>query len=348
MAYKTFLRKIVKLKDLIRTKQNISIITHVNPDGDAIGSSLAFTLMLKKLGRQVHTITPNDYPEFLKWIPGNNNIQVHEKESFEVEKKIVDSELIICLDFNSVNRMDALANSYFSSKAVKVLIDHHPMPEQFTDIIITDTQVSSTAELLYEVIREIYPETIDKDIATALFTGILTDTGSFNYNASNPNTYNVVGDLLQYNVNRAEISDNVYDNYSADRMRLMGHCLKNRLYVYHEYHAAFIYLTLKDMEHYNYKIGDSEGFVNLPLSIKGIIFTVLFTEREDHIKMSLRSKGRFDVNQFARKNFNGGGHLNAAGGYCNKNLQDTIDTFVLLLDSYKNHLLESVNELSSP
>lgn len=330
--------KINELQKLINRHQKITLISHVNPDGDAIGSSLAMYLFLKQMGKTVTVMTPNDYPGFLKWLPGSKDLKIYERLGKRSFSYVEQADLLICLDFNAQNRLDALATPFNASNAPKVLIDHHPMPENFTDILISSTDVSSTAELLYHVLERIAPDFISKEVAEALFTGILTDTGSFSYNASNPGTYDVVGKLLQKGINKDEINAKIFDNYSIERMRLMGYCLHERMEVFPDYHAAFIPLSRKDMEKFNFRTGDSEGFVNLPLSIKGVIFTALFTERKTFTKASFRSKGAFDVNSFARDNFSGGGHLNAAGGYMEASLEETLEAFRLLLPKYQQQL----------
>lgn len=337
--------KYQKVYKLIEQHQRISIITHLNPDGDAVGSALGLYHFLENKNKEANVMLPNDFPGFLKWLPGSDSIFIYEKHGKQVTKALKAAELIICLDFNALNRMEVLADTFTRSNAPKVLIDHHPMPENFADITISTTAVSSTAELLYRFLEATAPEGITLPVATALFTGILTDTGSFSYNASNPGTYRVVGQLIEYGINKDEINALVYDNYSVERMRLMGYCLNEKMEVFPEYHAAFIPLSLETMERFNFRTGDSEGFVNLPLSINGIIFTALFTERKKITKASFRSKGSFNVNDFARSHFSGGGHLNASGGYTEVSLEETLAYFRKLLPKLQPKLKVAADEL---
>lgn len=224
----------------------------------------------------------------------------------------------------------------------KILIDHHPDPENFADVIISSTDVSSTSELLYKFLTSLKEAShINKDIAECLYTGIMTDTGSFSYNSSSPDTYYIVSKLIEEGIDKDKIYWKVYDNYSIDRMRLLGYCLNQKLKVFPEYAAAYISITKAELEKYNYEPGDSEGFVNYPLSIKGIVFSVIFIEHEEHIKISFRSKGKFYANHFAMKHFNGGGHRNAAGGYSEKSLNETLRIFEQKIQDYKEDLLKS-------
>lgn len=340
--------KIHELRRLINQNHRISIISHLNPDGDAVGSSLGMYLFLKNAGKDVSVMTPNDYPGFLKWLPASSEMLIYEKHGKKVLKKLAEAELIICLDFNAKNRMEALADTFDNTAAAKVLIDHHPMPEDFADLTISNTEVSSTAELLYRVLKGIAPEAITRQIAEALFTGILTDTGSFSYNASTPGTYEVVAQLIKHGISMDEITDRIYDNYSINRMRLMGYSLYQTMEVFPEYHAAFIPIYRSDMERFNFRTGDAEGFVNLPLSINGIIFTALFTERKQITKASFRSKGTFNVNAFARANFSGGGHLNAAGGFMERSIDETLEAFRKLLPYYQDELKNAIRKLNGP
>jgi phosphoesterase RecJ-like protein len=224
-----------------------------------------------------------------------------------------------------------------------MLIDHHPYPGDFTDLIISDITYSSTAELIFSVLQSTdLVQYIDRNAATSFFTGIMTDTGSFDFNVSNPNTFEVVAQLTRMGIDQLDIHSKVYDNYSADRMRLMGFCLSNRMLVYPEYHAACMYITLEDQKAFNFKTGDNEGFVNMPLSIKGVVFSVLFTEKEKYIKASFRSKGEFAVNEVSEKYFNGGGHRNAAGGELYASLTETLAQFEKLLPEFEDRINQSI------
>ncbi|HAN18162.1 MAG TPA: DHH family phosphoesterase [Bacteroidales bacterium] len=330
---------IKELKNRIELSEKPLIITHYNPDGDAIGSILAFYHYLVKKGKNPFMVSPNDYPEFLHWMPGNENVTVYKRNTGTVTNAIRDADLIIALDFNNFERTEGLEKYLNESKAVKVMIDHHPDPSDFADIAISDIQYSSTAEMVYHVIESLGDEDlIDKNIAECIYCGIMTDTGSFNYNSSNPYTYLVVSKLVGFGIDKDRIYWNVYDNFSADRMRLLGYCLHKKMEVFPEYHAAIISITKDELKEFNFAPGDSEGFVNLPLSIKNIRFTAIFIERDKQIKISFRSKGNFSVNKFAEENFNGGGHKNASGGYSYVSLDETLKKFRELLPKYQTEL----------
>ncbi len=330
-----------KVKKYLTHTDNILIITHYNPDGDAIGSSLALYLFFKKKGYNVTVIVPNAYPDFLQWLPGSKDIIIYDENKNLSNRKIEKSNLIFYLDFNAPERLQEMEFLTTDTDAKKVLIDHHPNPGNFTDVVISTIEVSSTSELIYEFLTKIgVEEDIDQTISECLYVGIMTDTGSFSYNSSLPDTYYVVSKLIENEIDKDKIYWKVYDNYTVDRMRLLGYCLNKKLKVYSEYGAAFISIAAKELEEYNFVPGDTEGFVNYPLSIKGIVFSVIFIEKEDQVKISFRSKGEFHANEFAGKHFNGGGHRNAAGGYSETTLKETLDKFVSLLPEYKNEIIK--------
>jgi phosphoesterase RecJ-like protein len=247
------------------------------------------------------------------------------------------------MDFNQLSRLGEMKSLVENYAGKKMLIDHHPYPGNFTDLLISDITYSSTAELIFSVLQSTdLAQYVDRNAATSFFTGIMTDTGSFDFNVSNPNTFEVVAQLTRMGIDQLDIHSKVYDNYSADRMRLMGFCLSNRMIVYPEYHAACMYITLEDQKAFNFKTGDNEGFVNMPLSIQGIVFSVLFTEKEKYIKASFRSKGEFAVNEVSEKYFNGGGHRNAAGGELYASLSETLAQFEKLLPEFEDRIKQSI------
>ncbi|MFO7828637.1 MAG: bifunctional oligoribonuclease/PAP phosphatase NrnA [Bacteroidales bacterium] len=327
------------LRKILGETQNPLIIIHYNPDGDAIGSALAFYHYLVKKGKTPVLVSPNDYPEFLHWLPGNDKVLVYKRQSGTVLNALEKADVIFALDFNDSDRINDLEKYFLKSKAQKVLIDHHPEPGDFADIVVSDVVYSSTAELVYHVLESLgETDLIDQTIAECLYTGIMTDTGSFNYNSSNPYTYYVVSKLIGLGINKDQIYWNIYDNYSAERMRLLGYCLHKKMEVFPEYHTAFISITLDELKAFNFAHGDSEGFVNYPLSIKGIRFSAIFIENKKHIKISFRSKGEFSTNQFAKDHFNGGGHKNASGGNSYESFEKTLQKFRDLLPQYKKEL----------
>lgn len=331
--------KVQKIKEKLKETSKVSILTHYNPDGDAVGSGLALYHFLKDLNIDVTFVVPNSLPGFLRWIPGYEHIVVHKSAKEKAEKIISESDWLFALDFNHSDRIKEMEPLLLESKATKVLIDHHPEPQGFCDYSFSDIKACSTSELIYEFIR-LYDinYSISKDIATAVYVGLMTDTGNFSYNSSNPETFRVLADLLECGIDKDEITSNVFDNFSADRMRLLGLSLNDRMHVLPEHNTAYIYLSLDDMRKFNYKQGDSEGFVNYPLSIKNIVFSAIFIEHKDFVKISFRSKGCFAVNKFSEKHFNGGGHRNAAGGNSKLSFMEAIQHFENIVEEYKEEL----------
>lgn len=297
--------------------KSIVIVTHSNPDGDAIGSSLGFFHFLKSYVpfADIKVVVPNEFPSFLKWLPGVEQIIVYDDSKAEVEGLFNNCDLCFCLDFNSLKRIDSLYPILKSINVQKILIDHHPQPDNDFDIIFSCTEFSSTSEMIYKVITEIEGKgKINVDIAICLYVGIMTDTGSFSYASNRPELYIAVSELIKQGIDAEFIHRKVYDTYSETRMRLLGYCLSNCLIVLPHLHTAYIYLSKEDLQNFDYQNGDTEGVVNYSLSIQGIVLAALFTEKDDKIRISLRSKGTFNVNEFSRKYLNGGGHKNAAGG----------------------------------
>jgi len=335
--------KINKLSNLIVQSEKILIVTHYNPDGDAMGSSLALYHYLINKGKSPTFVTPNDYPEFLHWLPGNENVVVYKRQNGTVLNAIKEADLIFTLDFNDLDRTEGMEKFLEEASGKKVLIDHHPEPGKFADLVISETHYSSTAELVYHIIESMNDsDLVNEDIAECIYTGIMTDTGSFNYNSSKSYTYYVVSKLLEKGINKDKIYGNIYDNYSIDRMKLLGYCLNQKMEVFPEYCTAFISLSQKELKEFNFIPGDTEGFVNYPLSIKGVRFSAIFIEKDKQVKISFRSKGAFSTNKFSKENFNGGGHINASGGSSDLPLEETINKFKDLLPKYKKDLIKDV------
>ncbi|MBE9468286.1 MAG: bifunctional oligoribonuclease/PAP phosphatase NrnA [Bacteroidetes bacterium] len=326
---------------LLSVTNNIVIVTHANPDADAIGSSLGLYNFLIKKGQNVQVITPNSYPEFLWWMPGNKSIVNFTEDKKIAIEKIDKAQIIFYVDFNETSRIDKLEKYVSKSIAIKIIIDHHPLFNDKADYTLSDDKASSAAELVYEFIALLNNiNLIDVEIAKCIFAGIMADTGCFSYNSSKSRTFEIVAELLKFNINKDEIISNLYDNFSSDRFRFLGYCLNEKLKIFPEYHTAIISLTKKELEKFNFKQGDDDGFVNYPLSIKGIIFSAIFTEKDKNVKISFRSKGSFATNKFAKQNFEGGGHINASGGKSDLSLEEAIEKFVCLLPNYKNELDE--------
>ena len=319
----------------IREAKRIAILTHTNPDGDAIGSSLALALALRKLDIETNVVIPDGLPDFLRWLPG---IELSTTFAYKQEKatQIIESaDLIFCLDFNDPKRLNGVEKHFAESDAKTVLIDHHQDPVQFTDVTISETWRGSVGEMIYLFLKDLFDEDLlDKDIATCLYVAIMTDTGNFNYASSYPEIFHIVGDLMKYNLEKDRIYSNVYDAYTEDRMRLQGYVMQEKMVVHPKYHTAYISLTDEELKRFNHRKGDTEGFVNIPFAIKGIRFTALFVEKKEVIRASFRSKGNFPVNRVATEHFHGGGHINAAGGDSFLTMEETLKNFESLLADY--------------
>jgi phosphoesterase RecJ-like protein len=308
-------KDIQKAKKCIENADNIVIVTHISPDGDAMGSSLALYHFLLEMDKKVTVVVPNDLPAFLKWMEGANEVVIHEKHPNLAAETIADAELIFCLDFNILKRIEKLAPFVQKAQAKKVMIDHHLYPGDFCDIIMSYPQISSTSEMIFRFIcRMGFFDTMNKAVAENIYTGMMTDTGAFTYNSNNPEIYAIIGELLKKGVNKDEIYTRVYNTQSVDRVRFMGYILYEKMKIYTEHHTALIVVTEEEKRRFKFRKGDTEGFVNIPLSIEDIVFSVFMQEDKDMVKISFRSTGDFPANKFAAEHFNGGGHLNAAGG----------------------------------
>ena len=328
------------VKKLLDSPKNIVIVGHKNPDGDAVGSCLGLHFFLKQLGHEVKVVMPNDFPGFLKWMPGCETIMIYEKDVSNTSALISEANVIFTLDFNSLSRVGDLQTPLEDSKAQFIMIDHHQQPEDYALVTYSDTAMSSTSEMVYHFISALGGlKLLNIEIATNLYTGIMTDTGSFRFPSTTATTHRVIAQLIEAGANNTSIHESIYDTNSPDRMRLLGVALKN-LKILTEFNTAYISLSQSELDKNNFKKGDTEGFVNYALSIENIIFAVIFIEnkQENMVKMSLRSKGGFSVNEFARKHYNGGGHLNAAGGRSSHSLNKTISDFISILPAYKNAL----------
>ena len=319
-----------KIGKLLSDKsQSIVIVTHTNPDGDAIGSCLALRRILTNAGYEsISVIIPNSDPAFLHWMQGHDQIINATRSAQSAKKLIEEASVIFCLDFNHLNRAEAVADILIQANAVKILIDHHPQPADEFDYLISDTTVSSTAELVYEFMLTMgWKKFFDRHIAECIYAGIVTDTGSFSYNCNNPRTYEIMSSIMKWQVDGGEIHRMIYSTYSENRMRLLGYCLSEKLVVMPACQTAYISLSRKELNRYHHQVGDTEGIVNYALSLHGINLAALFTENKDHIKISLRSSGALDVNELARKYFAGGGHTNASGGKSFVSLDETVSLF---------------------
>lgn len=322
--------------------EKIVIVTHVSPDGDAIGSSLGLWHFLESQEKNVNVIVPNAFPDFLRWMPGAKNIIRYDKYKEFADKLIAEADVICCLDFNALSRIDAMADAVAASKGRKMMVDHHLYPGDFCRIVISHPEISSTSELVFRLICRLgYFEDITKEGAECIYTGMMTDTGGFTYNSNNREIYFIISELLSKGIDKDEIYRNVYNTYSEGRLRLMGYVLYDKMQVFPEFNSALIWLTKEEQGKFQYVKGDTEGFVNIPLSIKNVRFSVFLREdtEKNMIKVSLRSVGTFPCNKVAADFFNGGGHLNASGGEFYGTMEEAIGLFKQALLKYEELLL---------
>jgi len=328
------------LKTLLSSPKKIVITTHRGPDGDAIGSSLGLLHLLTQLGHSVQVITPNEYAKFLHWLPGNDDVITYEGNETTADKITAEAELIFLLDFSHLSRIATFADAVKNSTATKVMIDHHQDPDRdIADIIYSDTSACSTAQMVFEVMEDMEMTSyLNKEIAECLYVGIMTDTGSFKYASTTEKTHHVVAELIKAGAENAKIHDLIYDNSSATRIQLLGYCLNEKLRLYPENNAAIISLTAEELERFEFKKGDTEGFVNYALGIEGIKFATFIAEKDGMVKLSLRSKGDFKVNGIANKYFSGGGHMNASGGISQVSVGETITKVEQIINEYKTEL----------
>ena len=331
---------IAKLKELLSSKKSIVIVPHKNPDGDAMGSTLALHKYLIKQGHDATAIAPNEYPHFLKWMPGQEDVLVYNAFAKAAEERIQQADIIFTLDFNHFSRTGEMEDALSQAKALFVMIDHHQSPDDYAIVTYSDTTMSSTCEMVYHFLDKLNAlHDIDADMATCLYTGIMTDTGSFRFPSTTQTTHTVIASLIEKGAKNAEIHRAIYDTNSYSKLQLLGVALNN-LNILPEYRTAYITLTQEELDSHKFQKGDTEGFVNYGLSLDGIIFAVIFIENkaDSIIKMSLRSKGDFSVNEFARAHYNGGGHTNAAGGRSLLSMKETVEQFIHTLVSYKSAL----------
>ncbi|MFZ0595694.1 MAG: bifunctional oligoribonuclease/PAP phosphatase NrnA [Flavobacterium sp.] len=322
---------------LLATPKKIAIIPHRGPDGDAMGSTLALYHFLLKNNHHPTVIAPNDFPDFLAWLPGSETVKIFEKDTQNCTKILEEAELIFTLDFNAFHRTGEMEHTLAKLTAPFIMIDHHQKPDDYAAYTYSDTTFGSTCEMIYNFISFLEKkEDIDKTIATCIYTGILTDSGSFRFPGTTGNTHRIIAELIDLGVENTQIPVLLFDNSSYSRLQLLGRALQN-MKVLTEHKTSYTSLTQAELDAFDYVKGDTEGIVNYGLSIKGIVFTAIFIENKDEkiIKISFRSQGGFDVNQFARDHFNGGGHSNAAGGRSEVSMEETLNKFEDLVNKLK-------------
>lgn len=323
------IQDIQAVQELLATPKKIAIIPHRGPDGDAMGSTLALYHFLLKNNHQPVVMAPNEFPDFLAWLPGSETVEVYEKEREKCTAILNDAELIFTLDFNALHRTGEMETVLKTLTVPFIMIDHHQKPDDYAAVMYSDTQFGSTCEMIYNFITYLgQKSSIDKTIATCIYTGILTDSGSFRFPKTTGNTHRIVADLIDLGVENTVIPTLLFDNSSYNRLQLLGRALQN-MQLIPEKQTSYITLTQAELNEFQFVKGDTEGIVNYGLSIKGIVFSAIFIENQEEkiIKISFRSQGDFDVNEFARNHFNGGGHINAAGGKSEESLSATVAKF---------------------
>ena len=334
--------QLAQLNQLISNAQNILITCHKSPDGDAIGSSLGWAEYLRSLGKDATVIVPDQYPDFLKWMPNTEKIVRYDKHKEKCNMLFKITDLIFCLDYNTPSRVDEMESSLVGSPAPKVLIDHHLDPNVPAVLTISQPEASSTSELVFRIVWQLGGfERLSKQFAVPVYCGMMTDTGGFLYNSTRPEIYFIIGELLTKKIDKDKIYRNVYHNYSEDRIRMMGYVMYEKLVYVPELHAAYYTLTKEEQKRFNFIKGDAEGLVNIPQQIKGLKLSISLREDSDKpnlVWVSLRSVDDFPCNKMAEEFFNGGGHLNASGGRVNGTMQDAVETVKKAFRAYENKL----------
>jgi bifunctional oligoribonuclease and PAP phosphatase NrnA len=331
------IQDISQIELLLSTPKKIAIIPHRGPDGDAMGSTLGLYHFLLKNKHQPVVVSPNEFPDFLAWLPGSETVKIYETDKENCTKILNEAELVFTLDFNALHRVGEMETVLEKLKAPFVMIDHHQKPDDYALVTYSDTSFGSTCEMIYNFIGFLdKKQDIDKTIATCIYTGILTDSGSFRFPGTTGNTHRIIAELIDLGVENTKIPQLLFDNSSYSRLQLLGIALQN-MKIFAEQKTSYTTLAQAELDSFDYIKGDTEGIVNYGLSIKGIIFTAIFIENEAEkiIKISFRSQGGFDVNQFARDHFEGGGHSNAAGGKSDLSMQETLAKFEELVQELK-------------
>jgi phosphoesterase RecJ-like protein len=330
----------IELSLLLKKPTSIIITTHHKPDGDAMGSSLGLQLILESLGHEVFFISPSDYPMYLNWLPGANNILLYSENIVLCQALILKAGLIFCLDFNHLKRINELGEFIGEQVIPKVMIDHHMDPQNFADFEFWDSGASSTCQLIYRFLKVfslLY--LINADAATCFYTGIMTDSGSFRFPRTSPELHQIAAELIEKGADNVDIQERVNGSQSLNRLQFLGYCISEKLVILPDFNTAYFYINKKELERFQIETGDTDGIVNYALSIDNIRLAVFFVERSEKIKISFRSKGSFPSNEMANKYFSGGGHLNASGGESTLNLDETIKKFLLILPEYRQLLV---------
>lgn len=334
------MKSLNEIYPLLTEPKKIAITFHQKPDADAMGSGLGLYNFLIQFGHTVTVISPTNWPAFLSWMPGAKKVIDFEMQTESAMSALKEAEWLFCLDFNVLNRTKNMEPVIENLDCIKILIDHHQQPQtEVFDYGLSDTNKSSTAEMVFDfIVSSGNEEKINTEVSECLYAGVMTDTGSFRFNSTSADVHRMVARLKEGGLNHSQIHENLFDNFLEGRFRFFGNTLLNRMEIFYEYNTALIAIPQKDLIKFNVKTGDTEGLVNFPLSIKGIKLAAIIIDRGDERKSSFRSKGGFDVNTFARKYFNGGGHFNAAGGKNKESLEDVIAKFKQAIKENKEQL----------
>ncbi len=333
----SYMEELRGLFTFLKQPRRVVLLTHIRPDGDAVGSALAMKMYLEKNGHTADVIVPDDFPDFLNWMPMSDTCYNHQKNPKTCFAILTRADCIFFLDFNALKRIEGLGEDVkkLNQKPVTVMIDHHREPDHFTDYILWNDKASSTAELVYDFMCMAGDEQLlDEKIAACIYAGIALDTGIFQYSNTTSRVHSIAGKLMEQGINVEEIHNNVYNQYGENRIRFIGYLFSERLHLVPEFNAAYMSISMQEAEKFKLNIGDKEGIVNLPLAMKQVHMAVLFTEDRDRIKISFRSKGDVNVEILARIFFNGGGHKNASGGFSKLSLDDTIRYFISVLPAF--------------
>lgn len=327
------------LSSLLAEARNVVITCHLSPDGDAMGSSLGLCRVLNNMGLNARVVVPDTPPKYLMFLPGADDIVIFSRSKVFAGRLFVNADVVFCLDYNEPQRIDLVADMMLASPGRKVLIDHHLNPSSFPDVIISHPEESSTSVLVYKVLAALgLSGQVDREAATCLYTGMMTDTGNFSYNSNSADLYEVVAALVRCGIDKDAIYRQVYFSNSYNRLRLNGYAMLDKFEVFPEHRAALITLTREELNRFHYQKGDTEDLVNRPLTIPDVTYSVFLREESDYIKVSTRSKGDFPVNIMCKEHFNGGGHLNAAGGEFYGTMAEAVEVFHNLMPLFDKYL----------
>ena len=334
------------VRRLLEPAKKVVILTHMSPDGDAMGSALALYWWLKD-SKEAHVIVPNAFPDFFNWMPAVDDILICEKDAAKAQALINDADLIICSDFNEPKRIGQLGQMALDATCPKILIDHHLFPSDFADVTISYSDSPSASELVFRLIRQLGTTELSVELATCIYTGMMTDTGNFAFNSNHAEMYHIVAELVAAGVDKDAVYNNIFNAHTEGRMRLVGYCLNNKMRIFPDHHTALIYLSGKELYRFNFKTGDAEGIVNMPMQIKDVYYSVFMREdkvaewekdrangSKTKIKISMRSQGDRPVNTFCHDIYNGGGHKNASGGEYYGSLSEAVDLFLKNYEKY--------------